>query len=796
VSMGMGMGMEIVEPLGMVARIQSIRLAWNKGVLWHVCRNSLASRAHKGVRSGGGTGRSVCSLSTVSIISTLSIISTVSIPLALPALAAEPVPAWQVGEASIRSVFTRGAQDAFALCVIPAAAGGQPVAAVKAESGGALRPVRVVWADGSRVHVLVDCQGLAENAVVAVYGMAGERRVVPEPQGLVDPAPIRVAARHTVGQDPPATFDDLKRLVVRPGNPSAFFAFPGFDVIAAGIGKYAKGAGWDRPLSLLRLTTWIVVPQDGLYVFALTGDNAAWLRIDGEEVVGQAYSLGRPSSRECPPLILSAGLHRLIVDTAVRTTYSLDVLWRAADTNTLLPTLVTGGALTEGRLERREDDLHVFARAQLGLPYRFQGVPAHFCPVTLQDESVCWSGGDLTYAWQINGIPVGHDRRVETVLVATNPVAFVAELTVRRATDGVSGSASIILPDEGVSAAEYRISSALIGAPAVCYGEDPVVPEIHVRATSPDATAFALRAVVIGSDGSQSITETPLILVRSWGRVALPRGVADSFREIRWQVLHAGVSVDGGRWVFDVPPFESLPDGVDGVSLRRGGSGVTLIARRASRGETAEFKGLRRGQRLLFLDGFMVSAGLADRVPAEDMDRALANGPAGVSVAYQRIGLQTLEATDDPRGGARLAPLASLRGLLPVDVSILAPDLSGARDGETPEIFERRLAGFAGALTEAGKTQVILVVPPAFDVLPGCGCAPGRTPCAHARAGRLYAEIVYRVADAYGLTVADLYTPFELDGDDQPLIVGGVLTPRGMRKAAEVFRRVLYPTDR
>ena len=178
------------------------------------------------------------------------------------------------------------------------------------------------------------------------------------------------------------------------------------------------------------------------------------------------------------------------------------------------------------------------------------------------------------------------------------------------------------------------------------------------------------------------------------------------------------------------------------------------------------------------------------------MDHAVANGPDGVSVAYQRLGLQTLKDADDPRGGARLAPLASLGGLLPVDAVLLAPDLSGARDGETPESFERRLAAFAGTLTEAGKTHLILVAPPAFDVLPGCGCEPGPVPCVHARAGRLTAEIVYRVADAYGLIVADLYTPFSLDAGDSPLIAGGVLTPRGMRKAAEVFRRVLYSTNR
>ncbi|MEI8354067.1 MAG: hypothetical protein WCG22_06130, partial [Lentisphaerota bacterium] len=202
--------------------------------------------------------------------------------MALPAWAASPVPAWRVEEAAIRTVFTRGAQDAFALCVLPADVDASPVAAVKAEASGVARPVRVVAVDDRQIQVLVDCQGLPENAVVAVYGIAGARRAEPEPEGVTNPAPIRVAARHTIGQDPPATLDDLKLLAVRASQQSTFFVFPGFDVVAAGLGKFAKGAGWDRPLSLLRLTSWLAVPREGRYVFALSGDNAAWLQIDGE----------------------------------------------------------------------------------------------------------------------------------------------------------------------------------------------------------------------------------------------------------------------------------------------------------------------------------------------------------------------------------------------------------------------------------------------------------------------------------------------------------------------------------
>ena len=718
--------------------------------------------------------------------------SILSIMSSLSVRAADPTPVWTVAEAPVRVVFPRAAADAFALCALPAAAGGQPVAAVKATADGAPRPVRVVWADDEAVHALVDCNGLPPNAVVAVYGVVGEKRAEPEAGGVTDPAPIRIAARRSVGQDAPATLEDLKLLALRPGPAPDFYAVAGFDGVAAAVGKYAKGGGWSQPLSLLRLTTWIFVPKEARYVFALQGDNAAWLQIDGAEAVGQGYSRGRPTRQESRPLVLAAGLHRLILDTAVRYGYDLAVLWRAADDGAAEPLFVTGGAAVEGRVERRGGDLHAFARTCRGAPYRFLGTPAIFCGLTLQDGSVCWNGGELEYDWTLNGAAVGSGPSLDTVLVTSNDAPAVVGLTVRRPADGTNAATTVTLPPDTVPAVEFRVSSALLGAPAVCYGEDPVVPEIEVRATSPDAVAFTVRSEVTGRDGAVAVREEPLALVRSWGRVALPQGEADAFREIRWQVRHAGVTVDAGGWVFDAAPFDGLPDGVGGVALLRGGAGVTLIARRASQGESHLFKGLRRGQRLLFLDGFVAPEGVADRAAAEALDRALANGPDGLSVAYQRITLRSLENEDDPRGVSRLAPLAALRDLLPVDAVLLAPDLSGARDGETPELFERRLAAFAGTLAEAGRTPVILVAPPAFDVLPGCGCLPGAEPCPHARAGRLYAEIVYRVADAYGLSVADLYTPFALDKGSEPLLGSGVLTPAGLGKAADVFRQVLY----
>jgi hypothetical protein len=135
--------------------------------------------------------------------------------------------------------------------------------------------------------------------------------------------------------------------------------------------------------------------------------------------------------------------------------------------------------------------------------------------------------------------------------------------------------------------------------------------EASVRRTSPDGTEPPVAdrpppriAAVAGADPeSVAFGAQRGALTDPEGRY-LVTGVPVGTYEVKAQFLgyrpesRTGVVVTSGRWVFDAPPFESLPDGVDGVSLLRGGSGVTLIARRASQGEDARFTGLRRGQRL------------------------------------------------------------------------------------------------------------------------------------------------------------------------------------------------------
>ena len=107
--------------------------------------------------------------------------------------------------------------------------------------------------------------------------------------------------------------------------------------------------------------------------------------------------------------------------------------------------------------------------------------------------------------------------------------------------------------------------------------------------------------------------------------------------------------------------------------------------------------------------------------------------------------------------------------------------------------FERRLSAMTGLLASpaAGRPRVLLVVPPAFDVLPGCGCVAGAAPCEHAADARVLAERVVRVADAHGVETVDLFTAFQTAPGGLPLVLNGQLTPAGRALAEQVIERKL-----
>jgi hypothetical protein len=339
---------------------------------------------------------------------------------------------------------------------------------------------------------------------------------------------------------------------------------------------------------------------------------------------------------------------------------------------------------------------------------------------------------------------------------------------------------------------QYAVSGRLVGIPPCGYEDDLVRPELHVRATAPDTVRYRAEVEILLAGGRTTNVQSEVALTRSWGRLLLPVATAGAFQQISWRIRHAGVTLDQGVLRFDTPPFEAFPTRLDGEQLQTETNAVMLIAHRASAGSSPCFEGVRPRDRVLLLDGFLLSGEDRDLSLAGMLDDLLTADGCLPPEAYRRVSGLTGGGHAALQGLARLQVLVQAGGFLPADVVVVAPSLAALGQGESLAQFERRLAALTGLLTGPGRATVILVTPPPFEVLPGYeglratgGQAPG---------ARQVAEIICRVADAHGLPVADLYTRFMTSDQRAGLLRNGGVTAEGLALAADVLLRILCDT--
>ena len=694
---------------------------------------------------------------------------------------------WSEPSASTRLVFNRPRQESFCLLAAPAWVDGAHVAGGKALSDGGSLPVRVAWTNAEAVTFLVDCRDAAQTEI-ALYLLTNRVPACPDTD-VIDPRPVRFFAQRTGGQDLPETWEQLQMLDVRVDGEPTMRAINSFDLDAERPSGWNRG-DWQRKNHLIQLSGWVLLPAPGRMAFSVRSDAPMWLLVD-DALAAQHGASERAQWTAGQPLTLPAGLHHVVLRGATRHGQQLAAEWtyngrRGSDD----VKLVTGGDFVRSRLERRDRSLQVLACATCGKPYTFEGITNVFVPVRLESRSVSRAGRPLTSVWQYDGRTLGTGRVLRATLPASHLQAHVT-VTVTEA-GGATAQDRVTLSTDIQPRYCYCVSGRLVGVPAVGYGEDPVQPEIHVRATSPDDIDFRVEAAVEMAGGITTNISGCVDMTRSWGRLMLPAGTADSLRRITWRISQDGVTLDTGSTLFDRPPFHGLPDALDGETLRTRGDSVMLVARHASAGDALPFDGVRSGQRVVILDGFLASgnpvSNAAARLEAR-LGRVDETDPDS-AVNLQRFDLQTLETGPSLNGVANLMPLVQASSWLPAQVVLVAPSCEALGQGEPLALYERRLSSLVGLLAGPGHATVVLVTPPPFAVLPGCSGAalPGlRPPDAHQ-----LAELICRVADANGLPVVDLYTGFMTADPDHVWLARDALTPAGIELAADMLRRVLY----
>ncbi len=689
----------------------------------------------------------------------------------------KPKPAWNVAEAPCRLMVEK-AQDDFFLVQLPVRMGEKPLAAVRVFISTNEVASRVVWTDASTATLLVDARDAKRTQMVKIYPVPGDVPVVAGPSSMADPAPLRGCARRTAGMDFPSKLADLKTLETRCDGKAEWFTVSDFSKLGATFKDWYRG-DWTRKSHLVDLQTWIRVPAEGDYLFGLAGVSPAWLLVDGQPVLEHPAHQPYDKWTAGQDFPLKAGLRRVQVRTVCRQEIDTGLAWKRAGepgvaTNMMM---LTGGDMYDGRWERSDRRLHPFATAESGAAYRFRGVDEVFVPYTLKDGSSCWGTNHLA-RWQVGGRGIGEGESVSVTLRASSLPSQVKLLAM--AATGEEGTFEKLLTYDGPVWSEVEVTSRMTGVPAVCYADDRVHPIIRVRTSAADGLAYELVSEIQRASGEHTNRVDALVTDRGWARVYLEEMEAGGLVRLSWSLRHNGVEISKGATRFMREPYDVLPDTVSGETLKAGGEFVVLLASKASRGDPVTPPPAMGTNGVLLLDGFVYGAGGGEASPDGKRD-------------WRVVDVRAVEQDEAASGMSLLLPFAALKGALPVSAVVYAPSFLGvSREGGTAG-YERRLSAMTGLLNSpaSGRPRVLLVVPPAFDVLPGCGCVPGDAPCAHAAEARDYAEIVVRVADAHGVETVDLFTAFQTASAESPLVYNGVLTPDGAALAESLIEKKL-----
>ena len=289
---------------------------------------------------------------------------------------------------------------------------------------------------------------------------------------------------------------------------------------------------------------------------------------------------------------------------------------------------------------------------------------------------------------------------------------------------------------------EYWAAEArLAGVPPFCFPEDPVRPEIHVRSDIADLEVDVRVELLRG--GAVFAATSSVSVVRGWGRLETGEWRASECARIAWSVRDKGAVLAEGSARFVHPPFDTLPAGVGGDALvGSGDERLVFVARHHGRMTEPFYGGGWQNDGAILVDGF---GGAASNMVGAALARAFGHDAPTIGGT---VSTRDLVSADDALFARRdLLEVAALAKFAKGRVIVLAPEIRGFALGEDLDSFERRLATVAGMLSEADGCMLVLVTPP-----------PDFRPFGGAADMRAYAAAVHRVADAYGLRVADVYT--------------------------------------
>ena len=691
-------------------------------------------------------------------------------------------PAWRFEGAPCRITLYRGSEN-FILTEVPSNITNKYVSAVAACSAATDLQSGIIFNNGNKLTVLIDASPVANRARVDLYLIAGEKPAVPSETLLREPVPLHGTVGRTAGMDYPRTRAEVDSLTTRFDRALKTFAVTEFDQLGGTYKDWFRG-NWRRKSHLVDLQSWILVPSDGKYIFGVAGTAPAWLDVGDKQLVEHpAYQLfDKWTAGE--PIPLKAGVHRVKVRTVCRKKIDTGVAWkREGEEGTAKDILmITGVNMRKGRQEWPGRNVQPFFSYTTGKTYRFSGIDSVFVPCSFLNQSVCWSG-KYDLRWNIAELSVGTSNVIATTIASVNLPAKAALTAIAQKSDE-SETYSEQLDYNGPVWSEYAISSRMSGITAACYGEDKIHPIVRVKTSAEDGLVYTLDSEIELVSGKTIVNSGEMQTNQGWGRRYLCQLTAGNVKRISWSLKHCGCELTSGKVMFQSDPFEVVPDQVSGELFKNGDNFVVLVVSKRSAEREVTASSASRDKGILFMDGFVFDGQSSTELSrkAQDLD------------CWNWLSVSGLELNPSRSGTSLLQSFTKIEEALGSDTVIYAPSLGCITSEGGPDGFERRLAAMCGLLTHSDESpRVILVAPPPYKSLPGG--REGLFSSADAMNARQVAEIVLRVADAYGVETVDLFTAFEIASkgleEISSLTDCGELTSKGSELARDIIMRKL-----
>ena len=692
-------------------------------------------------------------------------------------------PAWMIEQAPCRISFVKGADD-FILTEVPVVVSNYSFNVVSAFAGGRKLKSDLVFDDGQTLKVLIDVGAVAAHGRVDLYLIQDDNPAQLLAPVIKDSTPLHGSVGRTAGMDYPGNRMEVDSLTTRFDRATTSFKVGSFDQLGGTFTNWYRG-DWRRKSHLVDLNTWILIPSNGRFVFGLAGVSPVWLKVDKQENMVHPPDQTTDKWTVGKPVNLKAGLHQLQARILCRQKIDTCVAWKREGQDGMAEdvTMLTGVDLSKGRLEWSDRSVHPFFRVAAGQAYRFCGTEGGFVPFNFIDRSVCWSG-NYQSKWKIDGVSLGTGKSIEKCLPAISLPAK-AGLTLTAIESGECAEYSAVIDYKGPVWHEYEISSRISSLQAACYSDDKVHPIVRVKTTADDRLEYTLNSEIELVAGKKIECSKTIYADQGMAQCYLDELKVGDVKRIAWSLTHCGCELTSGELLFKHNPVDFVPDDISGELFKSGDDFVVVVVSKHSAEQKIRESTLKSDHAdILFMDGFVYDGYRGPQIiPGVSQGRQ-----------WQWIGISELESCERRSGTSVLQIFTKLNQALAADIVLYAPSLSCISREGSPDGFERRLSAMCSLLTNsAGNSpRVILVVPPNYNPIADSMPATGLN---HNLDARLIAEIVMRIADVYGLETADLYSAFEIAGnqaaDGQSLVRGGAMTKAGCSFAHDIIMRKL-----